>query len=565
MVIKKSDVKFFYGLVLFTVLLTVVIAINLGETPGVSIVVNDSGTMLMNGSFLENTNWIMNISFNNTFDAGATGVNVTEINITLPSGFNFTGGTNMTNTSTGAIGGYEPINFTSNTSVGQTPDAFAGAVLQWVDDTADVGHVIPMEKTSNVSTNFMFTIGADTPGIWNMTIWWRNGTTSVTENITIVVNDSTAPHSVNWTSITPGNYFNISTTGILANVTFADNWNSNVVAVTGTNSNGINFSSVNISLYDANMALINASFATSANTNTFYYVNLTNSTGLPDGVYYINATVQDAAGNKNWSFATHELRKITLDTTAPTVTHSCGDVGSINVGETVTCICSGNDTASLAVAQTSGVASTTFNRDGDTSSAKSVTETCTIVDRAGNSASHSITYTVYSSDAAPGTGGGGSVSYTKTVIVTENQFKMGYQTELKTNERARVSVGGVNHEIGVTKVESDKVTIVVSSTPQTATLSVGETRKFDVTGDSVFDISVLLNSINSGKADITIKSISEEMTEEDIAGTDDESTTTGEDESTTTGAKSKVWIWIVVIIIAVLAVAGGYGMKKARK
>ncbi len=568
--VKGNDWKFFFGVVVSIILVAVlVVAINLGATPGVSIVINDSDNLLMNGSFAEDTEWIMNISINNTFNASSPNANITEVNITLPSGFNFTVGSNITNSTTAGL--IMMTNFSSNGTLGQSPSVIAG-VLKWMNDTTN-GAVVMINSSINVSTYFMFNITVATPGIWNMTIRWRNGTTAGTENITLVINDSTAPHSVNWSSVTPANYSNNSVTGIEANVTFSDNWDSNVVAVTGTTSNGINSSSVNITLYNADQVLINSSVATGINTNKFYYVNFTNSTGLAEGVYYINATVQDAGGNKNWSFGSYNKRKIILDRTAPTVTFSCTPT-TLNPGEVITCDCGSNDSYSLGVASTSGSVTTTYNIS--TTAVSSGTQSCTVTDRADNVKTASVAYTVRASNVV-GSSSGTSWTGGTVAVVTEEQFEEGITKELKVKDRAKVMVGSTYHYVGVTKISGEVVTIEISSDPITANLIVGQIRRFDVDGDDVYDIQVTLNKITDGKADVTILSIDTAVTE----GTKTEETLlentalgaeggeTGETGETGTGTGEEEgkpmawWIWVVIgVVVVLIIVVGGFAMKK---
>jgi len=103
------------------------------------------------------------------------------------------------------------------------------------------------------------------------------------------------------------------------------------------------------------------------------------------------------------------------------------------------------------------------------------------------------------------------LSWKNTTKITNTQFKLGYTTNISKNERIQVKIGTSNHHIGIINITLDKVTIRVESTPQLATLSIGEEEKFDTNSDEYYDISVKLNSITGDKAEITIKSISEEI------------------------------------------------------
>ena len=95
----------------------------------------------------------------------------------------------------------------------------------------------------------------------------------------------------------------------------------------------------------------------------------------------------------------------------------------------------------------------------------------------------------------------------------------------------------------------------MSSTPQTATLAVGDIRKFDVNEDEYYDIVVTLNSILSGKADITVQLISELITEETEAEEQvkEESAVDvaedGEEIQESSSIFKKWWFWLVVVLV----------------
>jgi len=136
---------------------------------------------------------------------------------------------------------------------------------------------------------------------------------------------------------------------------------------------------------------------------------------------------------------------------------------------------------------------------------------------------------------------------------------------MAANNRAKVKVAGTYHYVGIKQVSSDTVKIEVSSTPQEATLKIGDTRRFDVNNDSYYDISVKLVSIANNKANIIMKSIHEVVTAEtEVEESGKETSAAGETEETEE-TTSKTWIWIVVAIIVVLIIiGGGIAIKKKR-
>ncbi len=115
--------------------------------------------------------------------------------------------------------------------------------------------------------------------------------------------------------------------------------------------------------------------------------------------------------------------------------------------------------------------------------------------------------------ATTGGGGGGdsvtTVVWTQTFSVSEKQISEGYTVALPEKARVRLMIGTEEHSVGVLSVSATSATIQIASTPQNATLTVGETKKFEVTNDTFYDLKVTLNSISAGKANLTIASVHE--------------------------------------------------------
>ncbi len=194
---------------------------------------------------------IYNITVTN---GGATeDVNITQVNITLPTGFNFVADSNGTD----AFGTF------SNTS----------NVLSWENSTWLI-----MNSTSQ---HFWFNASASNPGTFNITVLslFATGIINIT-NITVIVNDTTAP-SITFGSLTPSTNSINTESEIAGNITTADN--------------GI-FSSLIVKLYNSTGGLVNSSINETASSNIVHFFNFT---GLSPGTYYLNATVNDTYNNVN--------------------------------------------------------------------------------------------------------------------------------------------------------------------------------------------------------------------------------------------------------------------------
>jgi len=227
----------------------------------------------INFSDLENGKYYLNATISDT--AGNTNQTETReiildtinplLNITFPTNNSFSSITNLS------------INYTRS-------DATAGLSTCWYSNDT---------YTTNTTL-------ADCNNI--TTVQWAEGQ----HNLTIWVNDTA--NNQDWFRIT----FTIDTTlpvPVFANPTtnssnLSQNFIQANVSVTETNLN-----TINISLFNSTQNLINST----AGTTSPLYINFSD---LENGKYYLNATVNDSANNKNYT----ETRTIYLDTVAPNLT-----------------------------------------------------------------------------------------------------------------------------------------------------------------------------------------------------------------------------------------------------
>lgn len=181
-----------------------------------------------------------------------------------------------------------------------------------------------------------------------------------------------------------------------------------------------------------------------------------------------------------------------------------------------------------------------------------------------------VTEDTTSSGGSSGGGGGGAALTGLTYIVNDEQFKAGYTKELAVNDSVKVNVNNESHKVKIISVTSITAQIEVSSEIQLATLTIGDTRRFDVTEDDYYDISVALNSINStsSKAEFTVKSIYEQVTQETIAEEEEKEEVAQEKGEGVTGAGKKdlIWLWVLIIVLVlVVIISAGIVIKKKSK
>ncbi|MEK6825769.1 MAG: hypothetical protein AABY00_03210, partial [Nanoarchaeota archaeon] len=160
-----------------------------------------------------------------------------------------------------------------------------------------------------------------------------------------------------------------------------------------------------------------------------------------------------------------------------------------------------------------------------------------------------------------------TTTWTQTYTISESQVTQGYTASLAAKERVKLTVGGQEHTVGVLSLTSTTATIQIASTPQTATLSVGENKKFEITNDSFYDLNVTLYSISGNKANVSIISIHEAMSvSPQLPGqqTSSQNTTAGDGSPQLPGQQTspkasssskidgKIWLWIVIIAVVVV-------------
>jgi hypothetical protein len=182
----------------------------------------------------------------------------------------------------------------------------------------------------------------------------------------------------------------------------------------------------------------------------------------------------------------------------------------------------------------------------------------------------SVSGSVLGSASTTTSGGGGSATasesfWTSTRTITTEQFNAGFSQELAAKARIRFTVGGAEHSVGVISLTDTQATINVSSTPQQATLAIGESKKFELTNDTYYDVKVTLNAISSGKANVTVIKINELIP---VVATPAAPQTTTEKiqekigEIAQTAADKRSTFWIIVIVIIVILIVVGIFIKK---
>jgi len=422
-------------------------------------------------SFNEDVSNLYNISVNIT-DLGQN-ANVTQVNITLPSSFSFLTGSQNTTA--------QNYSFVSTSSV-----------LSWTNST----YFLINGTGGSVLTYFWFNATATTPGVYNITVTTLNGTGAFSSNISVTINDTTAP-SLDFVSPTPANGANLSSKNITVNITATDN---------------VGIGTIIIRLFNSSNAQINSSSST---TSPFLF----NFTNLSDGTYRINATVNDSSGNVNNS----ETRIIIQDTVVPSISLSRNSATSstsvLNITATITDVTGANScTTSRGTISGSGNSRQVYETGLNCGTSYTYNVSCT--DFAGNSESSTNSFSTDSCATSSSSSESGTTTTTSTFWIgtfvdsdVEFSEKKFVSREVRAKERIQIKINSTLHHIGIITLTSIDAVINVSSTPQQAVLSVGQSKKFEITNDTYYDINVTLVSINSTKANVTVEYIYEKIPE----------------------------------------------------
>ena len=442
------------------------------------------------------------------------------------------------------------INLTANDSL---------SALNYVNITIynSIGSIA--NSTTNSTAGISITsLAVSTDGIYtiNATAYdFAGNINSTSRNVTV---DTTYP-LIDYGTGTENSSSNVSRSNIYVNV-----------SVTETNEKNITFL-----LYNSTGQVNSTTFSTAVRT--------INWTGLADGTYTYNVTIRDHSGNLN----TTSTRTITLDSSNPVITliapaDSTSSTTSaynftFNVTDSQTISnCSLNFDGSIINTLTS--VNNTGGTNGMYNSSLSVaTHTwsinCTdIAGNTGNSSTRTLIVTAATASTTTSSISGGSGGGYPTFRPKEDELNKGYNEVIYQNWKVSFNVENISHTFKVENITETTAKISISSETQEAILSVGQEKKFELSGDNYYDLLVKLNSIDSTnkyypKANITLKTISEEIVsqKQDKEESSEKDTIQKSPETELKEKKTNLtWLWILIAVIIIL-ISFGIGYKKLKK
>ncbi len=93
--------------------------------------------------------------------------------------------------------------------------------------------------------------------------------------------------------------------------------------------------------------------------------------------------------------------------------------------------------------------------------------------------------------------------------ISSSDLSSGINVDLKENAKINFETNEEKHKITIDSINVDSIDIIIRSEIIIANLNIGETKKFDLNGDGVYDLSIKLKDITDGKANLFIQKIDE--------------------------------------------------------
>jgi len=283
-----------------------------------------------------------------------------------------------------------------------------------------------------------------------------------------------------------------------------------------------------------NHTIVSGVYGGSSNPTAGYFgnmmqrKNITLNLVLAEGTYYWYVqTIDTGLAKSDWSARQSFI--VSSDTTSPSISSISSSVTS----STATITWTTDEMANSTVYYGTTNSTTSKSSSSELTISHSITlnglsastlyyYNVSSCDDSGN-CNTSSQYSFTTSDVPvtpPPTGGGGggsgsptSAFWTKTEIISNENFSTGFEKELSSKERIKINVSGEEHYIGIISVDNNlkKATINISSSPIQVILGIGEEAKVDVSSDGWYDVYFKLISILNNKANLTIKAIHEEI------------------------------------------------------
>ena len=325
---------------------------------------------------------------------------------------------------------------------------------------------------------------------------------------------------------------------------------------------------VNQTAANGNNSVWNGSFLFAGDgTNTITYQD--------SAVINFMLVVNDTAGNiKNLTNGVAGFN-FSLDGLAPQITFTL-DKSRIEILGKIKASCSANDTSptgyTITLAQPNGGSVEKKPADGnaefsgqETGQAGTYSVTCKAEDSRFFGASSISTFSAYYA--------GDDLSYADEEDEEEKVAEVDLSRETVPGELPESSIGGIEgesttftldgvtqHRLSFLKVGAKEVTLRFESTPVDVVLQLGESKEVDVDGDGKKDLKVSLNSIEEGRAKVTVMALEAKAMAKEVLSA-------GEPSSglASAGAATSIGVIVVIVLISAVVVAAYFLLIKGKK
>jgi subtilisin family serine protease len=282
--------------------------------------------------------------------------------------------------------------------------------------------------------------------------------------------------------------------------------------------NATDFMMKNITLYVWNSTdIYNLSSIAISGANVIAEFNLTN---IAEGEYLWNCIAYDNNGNSAFAPSNNS---IVYDITTPNVTLASPAEGYSATGTTTLSFdynvsdginlrnCSLILNGAITGYNSSSISKNSTNSISYSLSAGSYTWSINCTDQVGNIGNSSTrSLTINAEPPSNGGGGGGGPSY-NIYTASKNDMNKGYTKELKKGDKINFETkSNEAHSLTLNQL-GNYANLTIKSNPINFILKIGEVRKLNLTSGKFYDILVKLEGMIGVKANITIKSINEQI------------------------------------------------------
>jgi len=176
-----------------------------------------------------------------------------------------------------------------------------------------------------------------------------------------------------------------------------------------------------------------------------------------------------------------------------------------------------------------------------------------------------------SGSSSSSTSSGGGVSTYSTYSYDEKDFSLYSSVNklLGRDDKIKIKINNESHSVTIASLNSNYITVTVASTAQSATFNIGESKKFEISGDSYYDLLIKLNSISNNKADLSVSYLHELISTapspvtETSAASAAPTVSNGPSNEETQDSGSGAWFYIILIFVIAIIVIIIYFMAKA--